>query len=75
MLGHDEQKDPRLVCKDYIETVTENINSFLQNKSHVLNVNLESAEDDFTRFCERISADVNLSMALEHFKIAHNASN
>ena len=69
-----KETDQRLIAKDYIDTVNENIKLFLSDKTNKMNFRLERAEQDFTQFCLAISAQGNLQDALGEFSIAHNAS-
>ncbi|MFT7113633.1 MAG: hypothetical protein ACI8P7_000401 [Candidatus Azotimanducaceae bacterium] len=61
-------------CEDYVETVTSNIEHFLQSKSKKLTVNLETAQDGFKEFWNLINAEGNLELALDEFNIHHNPS-
>ena len=69
-----KETDQRLIAKDYIDTVDENIKLFLSDKTNKMNFRLERAEQDFTRFCLAVSAQGNLQDALGEFSINHNAS-
>ncbi len=62
------------VALDYIDTVTENIKHFLQNKTHKMNFRLENSSEDFKRFWVAINAEGDLSKAQQEWKIAYNAS-
>ncbi|WP_208642033.1 hypothetical protein [Idiomarina ramblicola] len=74
MLGLSENVDSKSVCRDYVRTVTENIDLFLSNKSNVMSVWLEDIKTDFPEFCNQIAADVSIENALEHFNLTYNAS-
>jgi hypothetical protein len=69
-----ESTDPMAVALDYCNTVDSNIQAFLKDKSHKMEVHLETASKDFQDFCERIEADVDLPTALREFDTRHNAS-
>ena len=43
-------------CRDYVDTVTENIHLFLRDKTHVMGMTLETLGPDFLQFCDRIGA-------------------
>ncbi len=73
MMGCKE-KDQRLIAKDYIDTVNENIKQFLSNKTNKMDFRLENATEDFDRFCLLISAQGDLEEATNEFNITHNAS-
>jgi len=69
-----KNSDPMKVAYDYIHTVTSNIEMFLRDKPLQMRFDLESANQLFPMFCERISAQVDLLGALGEFAIHHNAS-
>lgn len=48
---------------DYVRTVTENIELFLKDKSHVMRFRLEDAGDQFPQFWEWIGAEGDMSAA------------
>ena len=73
LMGCKEQ-DPLVVAKDYIDTVNANVEHFLFNKNNKMSFSLESAKEDFIKFCELINAEVNLDVAFKEFEIKHNAS-
>ena len=62
------------LCYDYVDTVHANIDLFLKDKTHVLDIQLESIEEDFVRFWEWIGAEGDLQKALDEFRVRHNAS-
>lgn len=61
-------------CRDYVQTVEENIALFLRDKPNVAHVTLETAQADFTDFWDRIGAEGNLDAALQEWDVKHNAS-
>lgn len=69
-----KEKDDFLIASDYVDTVTENIQLFLKNKTNTLNFRLENAKADFVRFSEMVDAIGNLNSALAEFDTNHNAS-
>lgn len=64
--------NPLLVCQDYLQTVTANINSFLKNKSKVFRLDIDDAESDFPILWDRIGATGNISQALMEISNHHN---
>lgn len=62
------------VCLDYVDTVTANIESFLQRRTHVLPVRLETIRDDFETFLGWIDADGDLNAARAELRRRHNAT-
>jgi len=67
-------EDPLEVCRDYVDTVTQNISMFLADKPHVLTVRLEQARRDFRRFWRWIDASGDLDAAMAEWDTRYNAS-
>lgn len=61
-------------CRDYVATVTANIEAFLKDKSRVLDMRLETIGPDFDRFADWIGAEGDLSAARAELAVRHNAS-
>lgn len=61
-------------CRDYVDTVTQNIRAFLKDKTHVMDMRLETMADDFDAFCGWIGAEGNLAAARAELAIRHNAT-
>ena len=61
------------ICRDYIETVTANIEHFLADKPHRMEFRLESAERDWPAFWEWIGAEGDYAASLDEWSIAHNS--
>ena len=59
---------------DYIRTVTQNIRLFLRDKPHQMEMNLETAQADFSVFWERIGAQGDLDAALSEWNMRYNSS-
>ncbi len=74
LLGLSKEADPYAVALDYVQTVNENINLFLKNKSQQMSIHLENIEEEFPRFWTKIGAQGELSEALKEFKTRYNAS-
>ncbi len=62
------------VAMDYCNTVDSNIRVFLKDKTHRMDVHLETARNDFQDSCEHVGAVVDLPAALREFDTRHNAS-
>jgi len=69
-----KRAEPLAVARDYCRTVTENIEYFLRDKPQRMDFWIESAEEDFPVFWERIGASGDLQAALAAFRTPHNAS-
>lgn len=61
-------------CRDYVDTVTENIQLFLRDKTATMTVRLEDAEADFDRFWEWVGAAGDAAAARAEWRVRHNAS-
>jgi len=61
-------------CYDYIDTVNDNVEHFLADKSKVLHMELESIEEDFRTFWDYIKAEGDYKEALASFNTPHNSS-
>ncbi|MDA1387186.1 hypothetical protein [Glycomyces lechevalierae] len=61
------------VCRDYVATVTANIEEFLRDRES-MTVHLETAQTDFPKVLEWIGAEGDLDGAVAEWDIAHNAS-
>lgn len=66
--------NPQDLCLDYIDTVTANIEAFLEHKPHKISLSLESALDEFCEYWEMIEAEGDLNAALAEWRVRHNAS-
>jgi len=62
------------IAQDYIETVESNIVLFLKDKTNKMSFRLDTAERDFRVFWDRISAEGDLTSALQEWSVNYNAS-
>jgi hypothetical protein len=69
---HDS--DPETIARDYVETMSANIELFLRDKSKVMDFQLENAKAEFPAFWERIGAQGDLEAALAVFDTRHNST-
>ena len=60
--------------RDYVDTVTENLTTFLRDKTHVMVIRLETLGPDFDRFIDWIGATGDLDAAQAELLVRHNAS-
>ncbi len=67
-----EIDNPKEICLDYVDCVNENIEVFLENKSHKMTFSLENGEQDFRKFWQFIGAEGNLEAAIREFNQRHN---
>ena len=61
-------------CRDYVDTVTQNIRHFLKDKSHVLPMRLETLATDFDAFLDWTGAEGDLAAARAEIAVVHNAT-
>lgn len=61
-------------CRDYVDTVTRNIELFLRDKPHVLLMRLETMEADFDRLVDWIGAEGDLEAARAELGVVHNST-
>lgn len=64
--------DDLSIARDMVATVTSNILAFLQDKSNVMEIRLETAARDFARFWNWIEARGNWEAAETEWSIRHN---
>ena len=62
------------VCRDYVKTVTSNIQHFLRDKPKKMAFALEESERDFPAFCSEIGAVGNMAAAMRSWKTHYNES-
>jgi hypothetical protein len=60
------------ICRDYIETVTANIEHFLADKPQRMEFQLETADRDWRDFWQWIGAEGDLEASLREWSVAHN---
>jgi len=61
-------------CALYYDTIYDNIDLYLKDKTHVLEVTLEDIKGGFRRFWDWIGAEGDLEAALKEFDTRHNMS-
>ncbi|MCS4122733.1 hypothetical protein [Salinibacter ruber] len=71
ILGAEE--DPIDVCRHYYDVVNSNIEYFMKTKKNHMVVHLETAEQDFQEFWDRIGATGDLSRALNEWSHKYNS--
>lgn len=60
--------------RDYVQTVTENIELFLRDKQNVMRICLEDIKSAFPQFCDWIAAEGHLASAMKEWDEMHNAA-
>ncbi len=73
-MSEDDSRISREIALDYIQTVNENIQHFLNNKTKTLEVHLETAKQDFQLFWHAIDAEGDMQAALKCWDTSFNAS-
>ena len=66
--------EPLEMALDYVHTVNRNVAAFLTGKSHVMEVRLDHAKDDFRVFWTWIGAEGDLDAALAEWDVKHDAT-
>ena len=61
------------ICRDYIDTVTSNIDHFLTDKPHRMEFQLESAERDWRTFWDWIGPEGDFEASRREWSVAHNS--
>lgn len=62
------------LCYDMIDTLTANIEYFLSDKTHVMEIQIEKAPEQFPKFWDWIGAQGNLDKAVQSFSHKRNVS-
>lgn len=62
------------VALDYVQAVDANIQLFMRDKPHTMEMQLETRRADFAALWERIGAEGDLDAALRELDVRHNAS-
>ncbi|MBC7157266.1 MAG: hypothetical protein H5U20_07095 [Rhodobacteraceae bacterium] len=63
-----------LYCRDYVATMTANIETCPAGKSRVMTVRTEDGAGDFARFRDWIGAEGDRDAALAEWAVRHNAT-
>jgi hypothetical protein len=74
LMGAEHSHTPMQVATDYCNSVKENIQLFLKDKTRTMKIDLASAQPCFTKFWEMIGAEGNLENALKEWNTCYNAS-
>lgn len=68
------QQEKKQIAIDYQLTVTNNIELFLKDKTNKIEINLETINEDFIRFCSVINAKGDLQASVDSFNIPTNTT-
>lgn len=68
------EKDQVKVAFDMVQTIDANIQVFLRGKPHQMEINIETATEEFAPFMQRIGARGDVNAALKELTSRHNAS-
>lgn len=74
LLDRKQKNSDEAIAHDYLQTVTENIELFLKDKSRKMDFELESAQRCFNLFWGEIDAEGSYSAAMKEWDVQHNAS-
>ncbi len=68
------EDNKKAVCDLYYDTIYDNIDMFLKDKDHKMEIQLEEIKSGFKDFWEWIGAEGDLDAALKEFDTKHNPS-
>lgn len=74
LMRGEQPRKPIDVCMDYVQTVNENIELFLKDKTKKMRFELEHGERDFIEMCDLIGAEGDRDACLVELTKKHNAS-
>lgn len=74
LMGLPEDTPPIQVALDYCDTVNSNIELFLKDKTHKMNMRLETWTQDFPKFWQAIGAEGDLEAALAKLGTRFNST-
>lgn len=74
LMGRSPSADRLAICRDYVQTVTANIEQFLRRQSSVLSVHLATIHEDFERFWAAIGAEGDRAAARATWQVRYNRS-
>lgn len=74
LMGGLPGANPMYICLDYCETVNNNIEVFLKDKTRKITFSLENSKEDFKKFWDLIGAEGDLTAALSEWNKTYNAS-
>jgi len=77
IIAHPEEwpaEDRLTLCREYVQTVTANIELFLRDKPSTMTVWLDDYKTWFPDLWRRIEGEGNLDAALAEFAVRHNAT-
>lgn len=70
--GSEEGKSD--ICRDYVETVTANIEAFLKDKPQKMKFDMKSADSDWRKFWDWVGAEGDFEASLQEWSVTHNAT-
>ena len=62
------------IAEDLVDTITSNISYFLRDKTKVMQMKVETMEQDFPKFWDWIGAKGDLAAATTEWTVRHNAT-
>ena len=66
--------DITAIAEDLVDTITTNISYFLRDKTRVMQMRVETIEQDFPKFWDWIGAEGDLDAAMTEWTVRHNAT-
>jgi len=74
IMGLPDRVSNMSVALDYVNTVNNNIESFLKDKTKKMEFSMENKKEDFRKFWECVDAEGDMNAALLEFDICYNAA-
>lgn len=71
---HFQRHPHPIAARDMVETITQNIDLFLKDKTHKCQIDIENPHNQFIQFANDIGVEGNINAALEEFSLRHNPS-
>ncbi|MZR13400.1 glycosyltransferase [Maritimibacter sp. DP07] len=69
-----QDRDNECASEDMVNTIEENITYFLENKSNVIEIDIDDPQESFLEFVSAISATGDIESAVAEFFVRHNQS-
>ena len=74
ILSGEPGAKPYDICVDLVQTIDSNISTFMADKPHRMDFDLESSERDWVTFWNAIEAEGDLEASLAEWRVTHNAT-
>lgn len=72
LMQKEKPKDSLAICREFVQTVNNNIELFLKDKTRKMVFNLENAAADFEEFWDLINAEGNKHKAIQEWMVRYD---